>query len=353
MRLTRQLCTIFAVMMKFRSELEVKPAAVSIRYPQSVFLAGSCFTEHIGNKLDSYRLPVLQNPHGILFNPISICEMLVSCVEGRELASSDLFHYGGLWSSWGHHSRFSAVSSVDALLAMNASQAAASAFLRRADWVVLTLGSAWVYELRATSPAFADGPLTGGYGPGRVVANCHKVPADWFIHRLLSVEEVLSALDQALHRLFLLRPSLRVIFTVSPVRHLREGMIENNRSKAVLIQAVHHLVGKFDRLDYFPAYELVVDDLRDYRFYAEDLVHPNYQATGYVWEKFVGAYMDPEARAVMLALEGVLAARRHKPFNPTGEEHRRFMARMGAEARALMAKYPFLDLSEEIEYFTA
>ena len=333
------LCT----MMKFRSELEVKPAAVSIRYPQSVFLAGSCFTEHIGNKLDSYRLPVCQNPHGILFNPISICDMLMACVENRSYTPADLFSYGGVFNSWGHHSRFSAVSAAGALDAMNAAQASASSFLRGADWLVLTLGSAWVYELRTAS---------GGFAPGRVVANCHKVPADWFVHRMLSVEEVLSALDQVLHRVFLLRPSLRVIFTVSPVRHLREGMIENNRSKAVLIQAVHHLVGKFDRLDYFPAYELVVDDLRDYRFYAEDLVHPNYQATGYVWDKFVGAYMDPEARAVMLALDGVLAARRHKPFNPLSDEHRRFMERMAGEARALAGRYPFLELSEEIAYFT-
>lgn len=273
--------------------------------------------------------------------------MLLDCVENRVFTSGDLFSYGGVFHSWGHHSRFSSVDAGAALSAMNAAQAEASAFLRRADWLILTLGSAWVYELRSTAPSPA------GYAPGQAVANCHKVPADWFIHRLLSVEEVLSTLDQVLHRLFLVRPSLRVIFTVSPVRHLREGMIENNRSKAVLIQAVHHLVGKFDRLDYFPAYELVVDDLRDYRFYAEDLVHPNYQATGYVWDKFVGAYMDPEARAVMLALDGVIAARRHKPFNPSGEEHRRFMARMAGEASALQTRYPFLDLSGEIDYFTA
>ncbi|TDW97546.1 GSCFA family protein [Dinghuibacter silviterrae] len=351
--------------MKFRSELDVKPLSAPIRYPQSILLAGSCFTEHIGERLNTYRLPVLQNPHGIMFNPISLCDMLLACVEERRYTASDLFSYGGLWSSWAFHGRFSSPDPLLALQAMNEAQREASAFLRRADWLVLTLGSAWVYELRggvaaagpqgssARGGAVTGAPALGGFAPGQAVANCHKAPADWFIHRLLSVEEVLSALDQILHRLFLVRPGLRVLFTISPVRHLREGMVENNRSKAVLIQAVHHLVGKFDRLDYFPAYELVIDDLRDYRFYAEDLVHPNYQATQYVWEKFAASCMDADARALMQALDPLLAARRHKPFNPTGEEHRRFLARMGAEAAALQAKYPFLDLSADIAYFTA
>ena len=333
--------------MKFRSELEIKTAAAPIRYPESILLAGSCFTEHMGDRLNSYRLPVLQNPHGILFNPISICDTLLSCVEDRRYGAADLFELGGLWSSWAFHGRFSGPDPEACLEAMNASQRAAAAFLRKADWLVLTLGSAWVYELRAGAAPLA------GFTPGQAVANCHKAPADWFIHRLLPVEEVLSALDHLLHRLHLLRPNLRVLFTVSPVRHLREGMVENNRSKAVLIQAVHHLVGKFDRLDYFPAYELVIDDLRDYRFYAEDLVHPNYQATQYVWEKFAASFMHTEARAIMQALDPILAARRHKPFNPGSEEHRRFLRRMGTDAAALQAKYPFLDLSEDIAYFTA
>ena len=332
--------------MKFRSALEVKPAAHPIRYPQHVLLAGSCFTEHMGDRLNTYRVPVLQNPHGIMFNPVNLCDTLLSCVEDRHYGPSDIFQWGGLWSSWAHHSRFSNPDPEVCLAAMNQAQREASAFLRKTDWLLLTLGSAWVYELRA------DAGALGGFTPGRAVANCHKAPADWFNHRLLSVEEVLSALDQVLHRLFLLRPNLRVLFTISPVRHLREGMVENNRSKAVLIQAVHHLVGKFDRLDYFPAYELVIDDLRDYRFYAEDLVHPNHQATQYVWEKFAAAHMDAEARAIMQALDPILLARRHKAFHPTGEEHRRFLQRMGADATALQAKYPFLDLSEDIAYFT-
>src|SRR5205085_10777001 len=140
-----------------------------------------------------------------------------------------------------------------------------------------TLGSSWIYTLTEKASQFK---------PGLVAANNHKAPADWFSRRLMSTEEVLHQLDNMIHRLFHFNENLRIIFTISPVRHLREGVIENNRSKAVLITAVHQLVDKFNGLYYFPAYELVIDDLRDYRFYAEDLVHPNYAATGYVWEKF-------------------------------------------------------------------
>ena len=324
-------------MIPLRAELEVRQQQPSIRYPEAVFLSGPCFTEHMGERIGSYRLPVLQNPHGILFNPVSIGDSLLSLVQEKRYEAEDLFYLHERWNSWDHHGRFSNPDQDACLEQINASQVSGSAFLRRADWLILTLGSAWVYVLKST---------------GRVVANCHKAPADWFQHRLLTLEEVLSVFDNLLHRLFLLRPGLRVVFTVSPVRHLREGMIENNRSKAVLIQAVHHLVDKFSGLAYFPAYELIVDDLRDYRFYAEDLVHPNHLATQYVWEKFVAGFMSPQAREVMQAMEPIIAARRHRPFNALSEEHRRFWARMREQCLALQEKYPFLDLSEDIKYFS-
>jgi hypothetical protein len=326
-----------AVTLKFRSELDIKQQPVSIRYPEPILLAGSCFTEHMGDKLRNYRFPVLQNPHGILFNPVSIAETLMSCVDNRRYKREDLFYLHERWNSWAHHSRFSHPDPEACLQGINESQAKAHAFLAQAGWLVLTLGSAYVYERKET---------------GKVVANCHKAPADWFSHRLLSVEEILSVLDNLLHRLFHFNPGLRIIFTISPVRHLREGMVENNRSKAALIQAVHHLSGKFDKIDYFPAYELVIDDLRDYRYYAEDLVHPNYQATQYVWEKFTQGFMSDQARDIMKALEPILAARRHTPFNPASGEHRKFMDAHAALCRLVQSKYPFIDLSGDLQYFT-
>ncbi len=338
MRLTSQEWPYLWGMIKFRSELAIKPQARTIAYPDPIMLVGSCFTEHMGDKLSTYRLPVLQNPHGILFNPVSISETIISCLEGKQYTKEDLFYLHERWNSWAHHSRFSHPDPDACLQAINKSQQEAQVFLQKTKWIVLTLGSAWVYENRET---------------GKVVANCHKAPADRFNHRLLTVEELLSVLDNLLHRLFYTSRDLRIIFTISPVRHLREGMVENNRSKAALIQAVHHLVNKFDRIDYFPAYELVIDDLRDYRFYAEDLVHPNYQATQYVWEKFKEGFMGDQARDIMEALDPINAARKHRPFNPQSAEHRRFLEKNTNAAKALMAKYPFLDLHEDLTYFAS
>lgn len=338
MRLTIGGSSYLWQMIKFRSELDIKPQAHTIAYPDPILLIGSCFTEHMGDKLSTYRLPVLQNPHGILFNPVSISDTVVSSLEGKTYTKDDVFYLHERWNSWAHHSRFSHPDKESCLKAINQSQKEAQSFLKQTKWVVFTLGSAWVYELKET---------------GKVVANCHKAPADWFNHRLLTVEELLSILDNLIHRLFYTSKDLRIIFTISPVRHLREGMVENNRSKAALIQAVHHLVNKFDRIDYFPAYELVIDDLRDYRFYAEDLVHPNYQATQYVWEKFTGSFMSEQAREIMQALDPIISARKHKPFNPASVEHRKFLEKNASAAKALMAKYPFLDLTEDLAYFAS
>jgi hypothetical protein len=169
----------------------------------------------------------------------------------------------------------------------------------------------------------------------------------------MTIEEVLQTLDNVLYRLFHFNPKLKIIFTISPVRHLREGAVENNRSKAVLIQAVHHLVNKFDRLYYFPAYELVIDDLRDYRFYAEDLVHPNYFATQYVWEKFADACMDEKTRSFIEEIHSIHLAYQHKPFNENSEAHKSFKLKYLAKVRQMQEQFPFLDFTRETEHFSS
>jgi hypothetical protein len=204
------------------------------------------------------------------------------------------------------------------------------------QWLVLTLGSAWAYEL----------------SDGKVVANCHKVPASQFRKRLLTHEEMLSGLDNLIHRLRHQHPGLKIIFTISPVRHLREGFIENNRSKAALISVVHHLVDKFDGLDYFPAYELVIDDLRDYRFFAEDMVHPNYLATQYVWEKFCDSMIDEPSREIMEEVNKLNAGMAHRPLQPDSTAHRVFREKHLDRAQALAKKHPWLDLSRQLDFFS-
>lgn len=328
--------------MKFHYEFDIKSPDQLIQHQHSLMLIGSCFTENMGEKLSKQKFTVLENPNGILFNPVSVSEAVTQYIEKKIFTNEDLFTLNESWHSWKHHSRFSGLTPEDALHKINESTAAAHDFLKKADHIMITLGSAWVYQLTEQAPLTKK---------GSVAANNHKAPANWFSKKLLSTEEVLSVLDHMIHRLFHFNPKLQILFTISPVRHLREGVIENNKSKAVLIQAVHHLVEKFDRLYYFPAYELVIDDLRDYRFYAEDLVHPNYHATQYVWEKFVNACMPEETRNLLKEITAIRLAAQHKPFNPSTQQHRQFLQTYLDKARQMEKQYPFISWAEEISYF--
>jgi hypothetical protein len=329
--------------MKFHFEFDIKKLSEPINHQQKLFLIGSCFTENIGEKLKKNKFTVLENPHGILFNPVSVAEALTDYVENKQYTKEELFNYNEAWHSWKHHSRFSALTAEESIGKINTSITAANGYLQNSEYLMITLGSAWVYTL--TEEAL-------NAKKGSVAANNHKAPANWFYRRLLAVEEVLQVLDNVIHRLFLFNPKLKIIFTISPVRHLREGVIENNRSKAVLIQAVHHLVDKFDKLYYFPAYELVIDDLRDYRFYTEDLVHPNYAATQYVWDKFVDACMDEKTKTLMKEIHLINLAHQHKAFNPTSEQHKKFLKAYLEKAKALQEEHPYLDFRKEMNYFS-
>ncbi|GAA4754091.1 GSCFA domain-containing protein [Flavisolibacter ginsenosidimutans] len=328
--------------MKFRFEFTIKKLPEPITHRHKLLLIGSCFTENIGEKLDNFKFTTLQNPNGILFNPVSVAEALTAYIEAKQTEEKDLFFYNEAWHSWKHHSRFSGLTADEALQEINNSTAVAHKFLKEADYLFVTLGSAWIYTLteKATNAKV-----------GAIAANNHKAPADWFQRKLLTTEDVLRVLDNLIHRLFLFNAKLKIIFTISPVRHLRDGVVENNRSKAVLISAVHHLVNKFDRLYYFPAYELVIDDLRDYRFYAEDLVHPNYFATQYVWEKLVDACMDGKTKELMEDIHAVTLAFKHKAFNPHSAQHKKFLQTNYEKVVRLQQEQPYLNFAKELNYF--
>jgi hypothetical protein len=328
--------------MKFHVEFPVKKSPQQVGHQQKLLLVGSCFTENIGEKLRRHKFSVMENPNGILFNPVSVAEAMDQYITQKRFTVSDLFLLNEGWHSWKHHSRFSAATAEESLSRINNATTAAHDFLRSADHLMITLGSAWTYTL--------TGEALNGI-PGSVAANNHKAPAAWFARRLQGADEVTELLDGMLQRIWAFNPSVQVIFTISPVRHLREGVIENNRSKAVLIQAVHAVADKYEQAYYFPAYELVIDDLRDYRFYAEDLVHPNYQATQYVWEKFSEACMTGETRLLMRDIAEIDIAFRHKPFNETSAGHSKFLDSYCRKTKELSERYPFLDLSEELKYF--
>ena len=295
--------------MKFRTEIDIAPLGVKIGYGNRILALGSCFAEHIARRLAEARFRIVTNPTGILFNPLSIAAALRSYADETPVQHSELDFDGELWFHYGFHGSLSAASPDEALAAMNAARKAGAEALRRADRVLLTLGTAWVYEHN-----------------GQVVANCHRQPATEFVRRRLGVAEITGAFSALLAGPL---AGKEVILTVSPVRHLGDGLEGN--------AAVH----------YFPAYEVLNDDLRDYRFYADDLVHPSAQAIQYVWEKFIPAVLSDEARRLLPDVRHIVVAAAHRPRNPRSEAYREFCRRRIGEIAAL----PQVDFQAEEEYF--
>ncbi len=328
--------------MKFHYDFAIKKLQPAITHHHSIMMIGSCFTENMGNLLRASKFKVMDNPNGILFNPISVTEAVQQYINNKSFSKEDLFCLNESWHSWKHHSKFSGITVEDTIEKINQSTFKANDFLKKADYLLITLGSAWVYEF--TNEAEGATSLS-------VAANNHKAPASWFSKRLLSANETIVVLQKMLAALKIFNSHLTIIFTISPVRHLREGVIENNRSKAVLIQAVHDIVMQSEHHYYFPSYELMIDDLRDYRFYAEDLVHPNYQATQYIWEKFVEVCLSEDAQQLLKNIQEINIAYQHKPFNPSTIAHQKFLMKYTTIVNQLKEKHPELNLQNELNYF--
>jgi len=328
--------------MKFKLTLEATKSANAIRYQDKILLMGSCFTENIGAKLHRHLFEVKENPHGILFNPISVIGALQDYIDHKQYSTKDLFELNDLFNCWHHHTRFSDITSSGTLEKINNSISDAHAYLKGADKLVITLGSAWLYCLTDVAPS----------GAGLVVANNHKAPANWFEKKLMDPIELAVQLQKIVSAIQAFNNKIHIIFTISPVRHLREGLIENNRSKAVLIYAVHDVIAKLKRVDYFPAYEYVIDDLRDYRFYAEDLVHPNYAATNYVWDKLVSTYFSEETQLIMGEVAELQLAKQHKPFNKASIAHQAFLQNSLIKTQVLQSKYPYLPMTDFLSFFS-
>lgn len=316
-----------------------------ISYQDKILLAGSCFTEHIGNGLKDLKFHVEQNPHGILFGVDAICQALEDYTLNRVYTKDDLFCLHGLWHSWNHHSRFSATDSAATLLAINDSIQRTHNFLQQTSCLILTLGSSFCYQLTPEA-ALASKRV------GETVANCHRAPAAWFSKKLLSVSEMVSRLTACISSLRQINPALQLIITVSPVRHIRDGVQENNRSKARLFETIQQLNEKNIQHYYFPAFELVIDVLRDYRFYDIDLVHPNFAATDYVIEQFMQTCVHEESMMLAQQIKKLRIAFRHRPQHATTLQHQQFIAQQLQLAQSLQSRYAALDFSEEIRHFS-
>lgn len=318
--------------MIFRTEINVPQLADRISHSTKIFSIGSCFAESVAGRLRRYKFRVESNPFGVLYNPLSIASALESLAGGKIYTADDLVFDSGLWFSYAHHGSFSAATPGEALGRMNGSAGRASVALAESDVVIITLGTAWVYEL-----------------DGAVVANCHKQPASVFTRRRLSADEIAERFSTLLDGVL---KGKRVIFTVSPVRHLKDGFAENSLSKAILRVAVGELAEKYPDVSYFPAYEIVNDDLRDYRFYGKDMVHPSEEAVDYVWEKFSEAAFGEHTRKLLPRIENLRRAAEHRPFNTETEEYRKFLAASLRQAQEFQKENPDMDFSAEINFFS-
>lgn len=312
--------------MKWSTPVSIPPGPAPLGYEGAVLLMGSCFAAHMGEKLRYFQFNALTNPFGVIYHPAPLRDLLKRATENRPFAPEELFEHQGLWRSLEAHSSLGRPDRDDAAIALNEALAGLRGQLQRATHVILTLGSAWGYRARET---------------GRLVANCHTLPAATFRKELSEPAQLEAWLEEGIGLVRAARPQARILLSVSPVRHLRDGLVESQRSKAHLLSAVHSLVDK-GLAHYFPAYEIVLDELRDYRFFDRDLVHPNAVAIDYVWERFTETWISASARPVMAEVEGIRKALAHRPLHPGSKAHADFEAQLEQRITRLQDKFPFM-----------
>lgn len=320
-----------------RTEVNIDKRNYNIDHQTVISMLGSCFTDNIGGRLAELKFRTDINPFGNLYNPLSVMNGLEILLDEKEYGADDLHHENGLWLSFDHHSSFSDPRPEACLEKINTRLKKAFENFKKSKVLILTFGTAWAYVLEGTN---------------RIVSNCHKLPSERYDRFQLNNNQIFDFYLELFTRLNEKNPDLRIIMTVSPVRHRKDGPVENSLSKAILLLSIHRLVRQFDFVEYFPAFEIAIDDLRDYRYYADDLVHPNSQMSRYIWEKFCQAYFSEETLRINAEVEKIVAARNHRPFNPQSEEHQAFLKKQLELVRSLQAKHSFLDLSADERWFT-
>lgn len=315
--------------MKWQLDFSIPPSNVPIQYTDKLIFIGSCFSEHTAQKMKSLGFDLVSNPSGIHYNPLAIAKTLLAVRANEKMIVDQLFESNSIWSSFDFHSSFSAATAPEALQKMNDSLALAAEQLKKASFLFVSFGSAHAYRLKETR---------------QPVGNCHKLPAKLFDKVLLTSAEMEEEWEQLIQNLKAYNPALQIVFTVSPVRYAKDGLVENNRSKANLIGLVHSLTEHFDYCHYFPAYELVIDVLRDHRFYKEDMVHPSPQAIDYIFEQFTSAWIAPAAKELMNRVVKLTQERAHRPLFGDSPEFEQFQLRHNEKFRQLLTEFPFLKL---------
>ncbi len=314
--------------------VETNPSQIGLQSALASF--GSCFAENIAGKLRDHRFSMLSNPTGALYNPFSVCSAIERIIAGNRYEKDELFEHEGFWKCFDHHSSFDARDRTDFLRQANDTLLRARAALKQATCVILTFGTAFVYRLRDSE---------------RIVANCHRLPHKNFTRRLADIESMVTACGKQLNNLLKLPHVTHIIVTVSPVRHLRDKPHENSVSKAHLLAAIHVLQRQFPSLYYFPAYEILLDELRDYRFYADDMTHPSAIAVDYIWQRFLESNLDDDARGFVEEYAPIRRGRSHRQTRKHTKRAADFATGMLARIEELCSRYPALSLDEDKRYF--
>lgn len=317
--------------MKFRTEITFPASTPAIDHHSKLVLIGSCFSEHMEGKLQYFKFNTFANPFGILFNPKAIETAVRRCAENTGYSKKDLREYNQTWLSLDHHSRFNHSDQDQVLEKINQEIELGHQALKKASHVVITLGTSWVYRWKENNA---------------VVGNCHKIPQKYFSKELLSSQEILESLKQIINLIRGINKGANFIFTVSPVRHLKDGFTENTLSKSLLHAAIDELKKEIE-VNYFPAYEIMMDDLRDYRFYKDDLVHPNEMAIDYIWELFKTSWISESSNEVMKEIEDIQKSLAHRPFDEASEAHKKFLKKLDGKIDRLNDKFPDMEFHKK------
>lgn len=300
-------------MTRFRTELHVPPAKKQLSVHHPILTTGSCFAEVIGKNLHEHKFTVSVNPFGVTYSPHAIHTQLLHAIQNQPVPDHSFLINNEIHYSYLFHSVLSARSKIELQEQIQQTLARTNHFLSRAKWISITYGTAWAYIRKDT---------------GELVANCHKVPAQFFYKELITQKKMLDSFDSFYSAVKSFNPDITIIVTVSPVRHSKDTMMLNQVSKSVLRLFCHTLTEQYDDVQYFPAYELMMDDLRDYRFYKPDMIHPTTEAEDYIWEKFVGSYCTAETQTFIETWKSIRNDLLHKPFHPNTTAHRTFLTQL-------------------------
>jgi len=311
--------------MKLQTQIPLKKESKNlIDYNSKILLLGSCFSENIGKKLDYYKFRTTQNPFGILFHPKAIEKLILNAIDQKEYKENDLIFQNERFHCFDAHSDLSNSDKKEVLNQLNSAISSTNKSLKKATHIIITLGTSWVYKHIETN---------------EIVANCHKIPQKQFVKEILSVDEITESLGTIISSLKSINKDVSIIFTVSPVRHLKDGFVENMQSKAHLLAGIHQL----KNANYFPSYEILLDELRDYRFYAEDMIHPNKTAINYIWEKFIFTWFSDASLETISEIETIQKGLSHKSFDVNSTQHQAFLKNLSKKKDKIIQQFSFIE----------